>query len=188
MRGQRQACNRLTNRERVWYSIRMIRCILFDRDGTLGELSDKRFPQTFTPYADIPQTVEKLKNRGLLVGIITNQASIARGTANGYDFEREFSFYGVDDWAICPHDSHDNCDCRKPKSGLLFQLCAALSVYPDECLVVGDRLSDILCAKNGGAQAALVSTGYGEREKEDVLRLFPDTPILSRFDEVFQLL
>ncbi len=166
----------------------MIRCILFDRDGTLGVLSDKRFPQTFLPIADIQKTFERLQKQGFLVGIITNQASIARGTAGNYDFAAEFAAYGANAWAICPHDNDENCDCRKPQSGLLLRVANELNVSPAECLVVGDRLSDILCAANVGAQAALVLTGYGGKEKDEVLRRFPNTPILSKFDEVFTLL
>lgn len=166
----------------------MIRCILFDRDGTLGELLDKRYPQTITPFADIRKTFEILKNRGFLVGIITNQASIARGTGKDYDFEKEFLAYGVDGWAICPHDNDDNCACRKPKSGLLLEVAKKLGVSPQECLVVGDRISDIKCALNVGAKAALVLTGYGENEKDEALRLCPTLPILSRFDKITDIL
>ncbi len=166
----------------------MIRCILFDRDGTLGELSDKRFPQTFAPFADIKKTFDEIKAKGFLVGIISNQASIARGTGKGYDFGKEFSYYGVDAWAICPHDNDDNCDCRKPKSGLLLTIAKKLHILPQECLVVGDRISDIACAINVGAQAALVLTGYGETEKEEALKLYPQIDILPRFDSVIDIL
>ncbi len=179
---------RLTKGCKICYIVPMIRCILFDRDGTLGVLSDKRYPQTFTPLGNVAETVEKLHRRGVLVGIISNQASIARGTANGYNFAAEFSAYGVDSWAICPHDTPDNCDCRKPKSGLLLRVATDLRVPLQDCLVVGDRLSDVLCAKNVGAQAALVLTGYGADERAEVLQRFPDTPLLSAFDEVFSLL
>jgi HAD superfamily hydrolase (TIGR01662 family) len=162
----------------------MVKCILFDRDGTLGNLSDLRFPQTFTPFTDIQRVFKQLKDRGYLVGIITNQSSIARGTALGYDYDAEFQSYGVDAYAICPHDNQDNCPCRKPKSGLLLQVCEQLAILPDECLIVGDRLSDILCAKNVGAEAVLVTTGYGMQEKETVLNLYPDTKILESFDQI----
>lgn len=162
----------------------MIRAILFDRDGTLGELSDKRYPQTFTPYADIQKTFSILQKRGFFVGIISNQASIARGTGKNYDFAKEFSAYGVNAWAICPHDNNDNCDCRKPKSGLLLSVAKQLGITPQECLVVGDRLSDIACAVNVGAQAMLVLTGYGEKEKDEALRLYPQITTLSRFDKI----
>ena len=166
----------------------IIRCILFDRDGTLGELGDKRFPETFTPFCDIKKVFFELKKQGYLVGIITNQSSIARGTGVGYDFENEFLSYGADAWEICPHDTQDHCDCRKPKSGLLTKIAKTLGVSPKKCLVVGDRLSDIQCAKNVGAEGALVLTGYGESEKENVLKAYPNTLILSRFDDILERL
>jgi len=162
----------------------MIRCILFDRDGTLGELSDVKYPQTFLPFCDIKKVFDQLKERGYTVGIISNQASIARGTGKGYDFEKEFSSYHADIWKICPHDTKDNCDCRKPKSGLLLAVAEKLGISPKECLVVGDRLSDIQCAKNVGASGALVLTGQGKKELEQVKTLYPDLPVFNRFDEI----
>ena len=166
----------------------MKKCILFDRDGTLGELIDKRYPESLRPYCDVKDVFERIKKRGYLVGIITNQASIARGTGKDYDFEKEFSAYGVDGWAICPHDTVDNCECRKPKSGLLFTIAKQLGVSPSECLVVGDRLSDIKCALHAHAKAVLVKTGYGEKEKEQVLTLYPFIPVIERFDDVIDFL
>ena len=165
----------------------MIRCILFDRDGTLGELSDKRFPETFSPFCDIAKVFHTLKKRGYFVGIITNQSSIARGTAKDYDYAKEFNSYGVDVWEICPHDNADHCDCRKPKSGLLLRAAQKLKISLNECLVVGDRESDVLCAKNVGAQAILVMTGYGINEHFIVREKYPDVPILNRFDEILNL-
>lgn len=165
-----------------------IKCILFDRDGTLGELQDKRYPQTLQPYADVKNVFSTLKQKGYLVGIITNQSSIARGTAIGYDFDAEFSAYGADAWEICPHDDQDRCDCRKPKSGLLLTIAKRLSVSLDECLVVGDRLSDVQCAKNVGANAALVLTGYGISEKASVLSAYPSTIILKDFSQIITIL
>ena len=166
----------------------MIRCILFDRDGTLGELGDKRFPETFVPFCDIRAVFEKLKTLGYFVGIVTNQSSIARGTGKHYDFDKEFSSYGADVWEICPHDNHDGCDCRKPKPGLLLAAAKKLNVFPEECLLVGDRLSDVQCANNVGAKGVLVLTGFGANEKNSVLEKYPTAPVLSRFDDVISLL
>lgn len=166
----------------------MIRCIFFDRDGTLGALKDKRYPTTFVPYFDIKALFLMLKQRGYTVGILTNQSSIARGTAGNYDFAAEFIKYGADLWEICPHDTNDCCNCRKPKSGLLLSACSRLGISPNECLMIGDRHSDILCAKNVGAYAALVLTGYGENEKQIVLRQFPAMPILDNAWDVLKML
>ncbi|MBQ8685439.1 MAG: HAD-IIIA family hydrolase [Clostridia bacterium] len=166
----------------------MIKCVLFDRDGTLGELVDPRYPRSLVPYCDIQSAFAKIKAKGYTVGVITNQSSIARGTGADYDFDGEFTSWGADIWKICPHDAADNCACRKPKSGLLLAAAKGLGVLPSECLVVGDRLSDILCAVNAGARAALVLTGFGATEKAAVLERFPDTPVLARFDEILRIL
>ena len=165
----------------------MIKCVLFDRDGTLGELGDKRFPQTFVPFSNIQTIFQKIKEKGYFVGIITNQSSIARGTAKNYDYDAEFKSYGTDIWEICPHDA-DQCECRKPKSGLLLSVCRKLNLAPYECLIVGDRLSDIQCAKNVDASAVLVLTGYGKNEFAQVKALYPDTPILNQFDEILTII
>ena len=166
----------------------MIKCILFDRDGTLGELQDKRYPSSFVPYADIRAVFTNLKGRGYKVGIITNQSSIARGTGAGYDFDAEFTAYNADIWKICPHDNGDNCGCRKPKSGLLLDVCAELKLAPSECVVVGDRTSDILCAVGVGATAVLVETGYGKTELDSAKTAYPQLRVLARFDEIMNVL
>lgn len=165
-----------------------VRCILFDRDGTLGNLTDVRYPQTFTPFCDVRKVFSELRARGYFVGILTNQSSIARGTAAGYDFDAEFSSYGCDVYEICPHDTQDHCHCRKPESGMLLSVCKRLHIAPQECLLVGDRASDVACAKNVGARAALVLTGKGESECPHVLSDYPDVPLLRRFDDVLSIL
>lgn len=164
------------------------KCILFDRDGTLGSLEDERFPQSFSPFCSVKEVFDKLQERGYIVGILSNQSSIARGTGRGYDFDGEFTAYGAELWEICPHDDQDNCNCRKPKSGMLLSAAKRLGLSPAECLVVGDRLSDVQCAKNVDAKAALVLTGKGNREREEVLQRYPDTPVLERFDRIFEIL
>lgn len=161
-----------------------IKCILFDRDGTLGYLDDERFPTPFHLYGDVKGTFAKLKAKGYIVGVITNQSSIARGTAGAYDFGAELEGYGVDIWELCPHDNADMCNCRKPKSGLLLSACKRLGISPEQCFVVGDRMTDIQCAKNVGARAALVLTGKGQKEAELVKNTYPDVDIWQRFDDV----
>lgn len=165
-------------------SQKKIRCILFDRDGTLGELSDVRYPETFVPFCSVAEVFRTLRERGYKVGIITNQSSIARGTGAGYDFEGEFASFGADVWEICPHDVGDNCDCRKPKSGLLLRAAAKLGIPPEECAVVGDRISDLECAFRVGATGILVRTGKGYAEEALARETYPGLTVLDRFDGV----
>jgi HAD superfamily hydrolase (TIGR01662 family) len=165
-----------------------IRCVLFDRDGTLGGLADDRYPETFSPYCPIREVFNELRVRGYTVGILTNQSSIARGTGKGYDFDGEFAAYGADLWEICPHDGKDNCDCRKPRSGMLRAAMAKTGYRPEEIIMVGDRLADLQCAINVGATGILVRTGRGKDEEATVRTQYPNAPILDRFDQILTIL
>ncbi len=130
----------------------MIEGIFFDRDGTLGNLTDIRYPQTLVPFEGIRETFAALHAMGIKVFIATNQSSIARGTGAGYDFEAEFASYGADDWFLCPHDSGDGCDCRKPLSGLLRRAAEKYGLNLKNCVMVGDRWSDMKCGADAGAR------------------------------------
>ena len=129
-----------------------LQAIFFDRDGTLGNLKDIRFPNTFVPFAGISETFEQLHGMGLKVLIASNQSCIARGTDNGYDFAAEFSAYGADSWFLCPHDAHDGCDCRKPKPGLLLRAAEQYGLDLKRCVMVGDRWTDMKCGFDAGTR------------------------------------
>ena len=77
----------------------------------------------------------------------------------------------IDAWYHCPHhvDAVDeayrlDCDCRKPKPGMLTRAAAALGLDLARSVVVGDRWSDVAVARAVGAAGLLVRTGAGERE------------------------
>ena len=134
----------------------MIKNIFFDRDGTLGFLTDVRYPQTFTLFPDAKKIIEELKKSGYRVYIATNQSCIARGTDGQYDFASEFRVLGVEDWFICPHDKGDGCLCRKPKTGLLDAAVEKYGLQRAECVIVGDRETDVVCGKDAGMRAILI--------------------------------
>jgi histidinol-phosphate phosphatase family protein len=135
--------------------------VFFDRDGTLGDNANAEYPTQLTPFDFVGGVFAEIKRAGIKVFIFTNQSCIARGKDGGYDFAAEFLGCGADDWFICPHDAADNCDCRKPKSGLLLAAQQKYGLDLTRCLVVGDRMSDMLAGLNVGTRAALVLTGRG---------------------------
>lgn len=134
----------------------MIKNVFFDRDGTLGELGDIRYPQTLTLFPDAKQAVESLKRSGCRVFIATNQSCIARGTDGGYDYAAEFAALGADDWFICPHDKGDVCACRKPRTGLLDEAVRKHGLKREECVMIGDRETDAECGRNAGMRTILI--------------------------------
>lgn len=131
----------------------------------MGFSADVEYPQTFVAFDDIKGIIDPLKKRGIKTFVFTNQSCIARKKDGSYDFAAEFRSYGFDDWFICPHDDADQCDCRKPKNGLLLQAAEKYGVNLQNCLVIGDRLTDIEAGVASGCGGILVKTGRGEAER-----------------------
>jgi histidinol-phosphate phosphatase family protein len=142
----------------------MIKAVLFDRDGTLiHDVPYNGDPALVRPINGIAQSLAGLRLAGVLLGVVTNQSAIARGmlTLNqvatvNTEVERQLGAF--DTWQICPHQDADECSCRKPRPGLIFQAALALHVRPAECLVIGDRSTDIAAAAAAGAVGLLVHT------------------------------
>src|SRR5690606_30714680 len=64
--------------------------------------------------------------------------------------------------AFCPHKPEDDCDCRKPKPGLLKRIAEELNISLSGVPVIGDSMRDIEAAEAVGAQPVLVLTGNGK--------------------------
>lgn len=162
-----------------------IEAVFIDRDGTMGSSAEIEFPYTFVAFKYVNDAVQLLKKNGIKVFVFTNQSCIARGKDNRYDFDSEFSGYGFDDWFICPHDNMDNCECRKPKSGLLLQAAKKHKIDLSKCLVIGDRLTDIEAGLTVGCKGILVKTGRGEAAiKENSTKKLPILLIADDLNEV----
>ncbi len=139
-----------------------MRAVFIDRDGTMGGGYYVEYPTDYAPYEGTRQAFSELKKNGFTPIVFTNQSCIARGKDGGYDFAAEFRDIGAEDWFICPHDSDDNCDCRKPKTGLLRRAKEKYGLDMSECFVIGDRWSDMVSGGKMGCRLILVLTGRGK--------------------------
>lgn len=137
--------------------------VFVDRDGTVGGTGHFIHPKDFTPYPFSQLALNMLREAGIRIFALTNQHRISRGEATVYDFEKEFTSLGFDDAFICPHSSQDECECHKPKPGLLLQAAQKHNIDLTKCVVIGDVGStDMLAADAVGATKVLVRTGWGE--------------------------
>jgi D-glycero-D-manno-heptose 1,7-bisphosphate phosphatase len=140
------------------------RAVLFDRDGTLvHDVPYNGDPALVRPVEGARRAVRRLRDAGLLVGLVTNQSGIARGLLTADDVravnaELQRRVGAFDTVAICPHGPSDGCGCRKPAPGLVLQAAQALGLRPDETVVVGDIGADVGAAAAAGARAVLVPT------------------------------
>lgn len=149
-----------------------------DRDGVLNE--DRAYVHRIEDFEFLPGAIEAmrlLKSAGYLLVVITNQSGIARGIYTEADYlaltehmRQRLAAEGVSLDAVeyCPHlpDApvgryRADCDCRKPKPGMLRRAIQTLDIDPGASFLVGDRLSDIEAGRAAGiGRCFLVRTGY----------------------------
>jgi D-glycero-D-manno-heptose 1,7-bisphosphate phosphatase len=156
----------------------MKKLLILDRDGVINEDSDA-FIKSPEEWRAIPGSLEAIRraNRaGYRVVVFSNQSGVGRGlldinTLNliHQKMHQQVNETGGSIEAIlfCPHKPEEDCDCRKPKTGMLDQLASRLGVSLTDVPVVGDRISDIQAARDAGAKPVLVRTGKGRRIAED---------------------
>ena len=150
------------------------RYILLDRDGVINRDSDEfiKSPEQWLPIDGSLEAIALLNAHGYQVVVVTNQSGIARGLFDEAMLEkihakmrRLVQEKGGAIAAIyyCPHGPDSDCDCRKPKAGLLKAFAADFNADLTTIAVVGDSLRDLQAAEAVGAQPILVKTGKGRQ-------------------------
>ena len=157
------------------------RAVLFDRDGTLvHDVPYNGDPALVRPVPGARRAVQRLRDAGLRIALVTNQSGIARGlltaaAVGAVNDELQRQVGRFDAVAVCPHAPEEGCGCRKPAPGLVLQAAAALGVRPDETVVIGDIGADVGAAAAAGARSILVPTPVTRREEvEEAPLVAPD--------------
>ena len=157
--------------------------VFFDRDGTLSrEVGYVNHITRFEPFPFAVDAIRAVNGADRLAVVVTNQAGVARGyfpeslvaVVNGVLRSRaESSGARIDGIYYCPHHPsagippyREDCDCRKPRPGMLHRAARDLDIDLSKSWVIGDRLGDLELAWNAGARACLVKTGYGVIEPD----------------------
>ena len=148
------------------------KAVFFDRDGTLnvevGYLCD------FEKFKWIEGATEAIKfcnDNGYLAIVVTNQSGVARGYYTEADVKElhrrmneELNKHGanIDDFFYCPHHPEGvvakysiDCECRKPKSGLIEEACKKYDIDKSKSLMIGDMPRDVECGENAGVRGVL---------------------------------
>jgi D-glycero-D-manno-heptose 1,7-bisphosphate phosphatase len=136
-----------------------VRAAFLDRDGVInidygyvGKKEDFKFKD------GIFELLELLQEMGYELFIVTNQSGIARGYYTKEEFFKlmdwminEIKKRGVfiKDYAFCPHhpDFSGECECRKPKPGMILDLAKKYQISLEDSILIGDNISDIEAAK-----------------------------------------
>ncbi|MGN7941674.1 HAD-IIIA family hydrolase [Virgibacillus sp. 6R] len=139
-----------------------IEAIFLDRDGTIGGDDTVHYPGTFQLFPHSQELIYKLKEDGIKVFSFTNQPGISEGKATSQDFIDELTKFGFDDIFLCPHRQSEGCICRKPNIGMLMNGAEKYRLNLENCVVIGDRWSDMLAASKTNCLKILVKTGAGQ--------------------------
>ena len=151
------------------------RVVFLDRDGVINEDSPD-YIKNWKEFHFLPGSLEalkKLRTKDFTAIVITNQSMIGRKMSvleNLKEIHRNMNdavkLHGgmIRDIFFCPHRPDENCDCRKPKPGLILQAQKKYDIDLTTACMVGDSAKDIECALNAGLRnAVLVRTGNGKQ-------------------------
>ncbi|MFZ3354874.1 MAG: transaldolase [Xanthobacteraceae bacterium] len=159
--------------------------MFLDRDGVLNEavvcggkpLSPMSVAEVVVP-ADATKALNSLRQNGFHLIMVTNQPNIARGVqpretvhAINLYLKEKLNLHAIE---ICEHDDADNCDCRKPKPGMLLRAAERDRIALPESFIIGDRWRDIEAGQRAGCHTVLIGNGYGE-----VLAQAPDAAVAT---------
>ncbi len=160
----------------------MNRAVFLDRDGVINEEpphNAHRLDQLKLISGAI-EAVRLLNSNEFIVVVVTNQG----GIAHGYFHEKDTKIFNkaIEDFMAkenayfdaiyyCPHHSDAEieryrieCECRKPRPGMLIRAQQEFNIDFKQSFIVGDRLTDIEAGKRVGCKTIMVRTGYGAEE------------------------
>ena len=159
-----------------------VRAVFLDRDGVINralEHEEMPYPPRnlaeFEIYPEVPAACAKLKAAGFLLIVATNQPDVGRGMLDQSIVEKIHahmtSVLLIDRVEVCYHPGQglSNCDCRKPKPGMLLRAARELNINLEQSWMVGDRWRDVDCGHAAGCKTIFIDRGYAEelRQKPD---------------------
>ena len=151
------------------------KAVFLDRDGVLNRakvILNKPYPQSNMEEMEIlpgvQEGIQLLKHAGFKLIVITNQPDVARGTAD-IDVVNSMNNYiltelGIDEIKCCFHDDAENCSCRKPKPGMIYEAEKKWNIDLALSYLIGDRWRDIETAKNTDITTILIDYQYDEKK------------------------
>lgn len=149
--------------------------IFLDRDGVINENRPDHVKcwEEFEWLPGVLSSIRRLSQTGMPIFVVTNQAIINRGIATEATLDDihgrmramiEQAGGHIDKVFFCPHDNHEDCDCRKPRPGMLKQAAQEFGIDLTRSFLVGDAWTDIEAGLAVGASSILVMTGRGRNQ------------------------
>lgn len=159
------------------------RAVFMDRDGTVAdEVGYVNHASRLRLLPGSAAALRRVREAGLLCVVVTNQSGVARDyfeeTVVNQANERFRELLAAEGASVdaiyyCPHHPREgvppyrrDCDCRKPRPGMLLRAAADLDIDLSRSYMVGDGVVDVGAGRAAGATTVLVLTGYGRGHLE----------------------
>ena len=144
----------------------MNKAVFIDRDGVVNSDAGHYYvhkPEDFVFNPDIKMALLQLKKAGFKIVLVTNQGGVAKGKYSMEDVQHLHNFMqtklkkvgaAFDGIYVCPHHhSVAECDCRKPKPGMILNAIHDFKISPTQSFLIGDSDRDIEAGRAAGLQA-----------------------------------
>ena len=179
------------------------RLVILGRDGILNVYREDhvKSPDEWEPIPNALEAVARLNHAGWHTVVATNQAGIGRGmidmasinTVHQRMMQRLAEVGGrLDAVFFCPHTPEDDCDCRKPKPGLMKQIAQRYGIELRTVPMVADTLRDLQAAHAAGCEPHLVRTGRAaaltDKQVVDIVQQVPMTEVHDNLGEFVDFL
>ncbi len=142
------------------------RAVFLDRDGVITRAvvrDGKPCPaaeEGLELLPDVPAALVELHDAGFRLVVVTNQPDVARGTLRREVVDRMHarlrSLLPIDDIRTCDHDDEDECECRKPKAGMLEAAAQDAGLSLHDSFMVGDRWRDVEAGRRAGCTTIFI--------------------------------
>ncbi|HEX6723236.1 MAG TPA: D-glycero-beta-D-manno-heptose 1,7-bisphosphate 7-phosphatase [Burkholderiaceae bacterium] len=168
------------------------RLVILGRDGILNAYREDhvKAPDEWQPLPGALEAVARLNHAGWHTVVATNQAGIGRGmidmasinAVHQHMMQRLHEVGGrLDAVFFCPHTPEDDCECRKPKPGLMKQIAQRYGIELRTVPMVADTLRDLQAARAAGCEPHLVRTGRAaaltDRQVVEIVQQVPTTEV-----------
>jgi len=167
------------------------KAIFLDRDGVINESVEFLYKEKDLKFIESAiDGLQQLSNTDYLLIMVTNQPAIGRGVCTEEEYKKFEKYYlerlrekgiRINDVFYCPHhptagigEYKKDCECRKPKAGLLMKANEKYNIDIKKSFIIGDSRSDIKAGAAAGCKTILVQTGNGGKGGNTDLDIKPD--------------
>ena len=148
-----------------------MKVVFLDRDGVINKKIENGYVldwKDFIFLPDVEKAIRMINEKKVPVIVVSNQACVGKGLITGQKLDEinarmasvlEKKGAHIDDIYVCPHRKDENCDCRKPKTGLFKQAAGKYDIDFQGSWFIGDSLEDMEAGQNAGCKTYLLKKG-----------------------------